>query len=590
MSTKDSLIQLIERLWKHLSQRRQKQFSLLILLMLIASLAEMVSIGAVLPFLGVLTAPEHIFAAPVMQPIIVFFGYEKPEQLMLPITIGFIVATLAAGVTRLTLLYVTTRLSFAAGADISINIYRRTLYQSYDVHTSRNSSELINGIINKTNTVIYGIFMPVLTLISSIIILVVILITLLIIDPFIALGAIVGFGGIYGGIIWATRRRLAGNSKLIADNSTQVIKSLQEGLGGIRDILIDGSQELYCSIYRNADLPLRRAQGDIHIISGSPRFLIEALGMMLIAMVAYFMTQHTDGFTSAIPVLGALAIGAQRLLPILQQGYSSISGIKAAESSVIDTLSLLDQEISEFIQNTNLKSIPFKQKIKLNNLSFRYGNENSWVLKNINLTITKGSRVGFIGETGSGKSTLLDIVMGLLKPTEGTFIVDNQLVTAVNIQSWQVHVAHVPQNIYLADSTLYENIAFGVPLDKIDKERVRHAARQAHIAEVIESWPKKYQTFVGERGIRLSGGQKQRIGIARALYKNADLIILDEATSALDNETEQAVMEAINELSDDLTILIIAHRLTTLKNCDQIIELGNSGILRTGDYKKLVNL
>jgi len=212
-----------------------------------------------------------------------------------------------------------------------------------------------------------------------------------------------------------------------------------------------------------------------------------------------------------------------------------------------------------------------------------------WILNELNLSIAKGSRVGFIGTTGSGKSTLLDIVMGLLKPTEGTLAVDDQDITAGNHRAWQAHIAHVPQAIFLADSTIEENIAFGQPKSKIDRQRVIQAAKQAQIADLIETWPDQYKTFVGERGIRLSGGQRQRIGIARALYKKADVIIFDEATSALDNETEQAVMEAIEGLSDDLTVLIIAHRLTTLKNCTQIVELGDGGIRRIGNYQDIVD-
>jgi ATP-binding cassette subfamily B protein len=225
----------------------------------------------------------------------------------------------------------------------------------------------------------------------------------------------------------------------------------------------------------------------------------------------------------------------------------------------------------------------------LKKVSFRYSSQMPYVLKQLNLSIVKGSRVGFIGTTGSGKSTLLDIIMGLLQPTDGTLEIDGQAITFANNRSWQAHIAHVPQAIFLADSSIEENIAFGVPKDQIDFQRVRQAAQQAQIAESIESWPDQYQTFVGERGIRLSGGQRQRIGIARALYKKADVIIFDEATSALDNETEQAVMQAIEGLSKDLTLLIIAHRLSTLKNCTQIVELGEGCIKRAGSYHDIVN-
>ena len=579
---------LASRLWQHISQRRRRQLGLLFILMILASFAEILSIGAVLPFLAVLTSPSRIFDHPVAQPLIRTLGLTSADQLLLPVTIAFGLAALIAGAIRLLLIWVSTRLSFAIGADLSLNIYRRTLYQPYLVHAARNSSEVISGVSSKAHGVVYFTLMPFLTLISSCIMLVAILIALLSVNPLIALAAFGGFGAIYGFIIWITRRRVVANSERIAQETTQVVKTLQEALGGIRDVLIDGTQATYCQIYQNADLPLRRALGDNSFIGVFPRYGMEALGMILIAGLAFAISQQADGVAKAIPVLGALAIGAQRLLPMLQQGYSSWSSITSGQASLQDALGLLDQPLPEYAEQPIPQPISFRQHISLNNLSFRYSPDSSWVLHNLNLDIPKGSRIGFIGATGSGKSTLLDIVMGLLQPTDGILAVDGQPITPGNHRAWQAHIAHVPQSIFLADSTIDENIAFGLPKDQVDHERVHQAANRAQIADLIESWPKKYQTFVGERGIRLSGGQRQRIGVARALYKQADVIIFDEATSALDNETERNVMQAIEGLSQDLTILIIAHRLTTLQKCDRIIELANGGVLRTGSYESMI--
>jgi len=584
-----SILTLLTRLWSHISSRRRTQFSLLLILMIAASFAEILSIGSILPFLAVLTAPERIFQLPAAQPFIKLAGITSPEQLLMPLSIAFAVAVLISGSMRLLLLWANTRLSFATGADLSISIYRRTLYQPYAVHASRNSSEVINGISGKSNSVIFSTVQPLLTLISTSIMLITIMIALFTIDPVIALSAFTGFGLIYVVIISFTRKRMFNNSKCIARESTQVIKSLQEGLGGIRDVLIDRSQGAYCKIYRNADLPLRRAQGNSSFINAAPRYGMEALGMMLIALLAYVLARQPDGISKAIPVLGALALGAQRLLPVLQQAYASWSSIQGGQVSLQDTLTLLDQPLPDDADQPAPEPIPFRKQINLKNLSFRYSPETPYVLKNLNLSIPKGSSIGFMGLTGSGKSTLLDIVMGLLQPTEGSLNIDGEPIITSNNGAWQAHIAHVPQAIFLADSTIEENIAFGVPPNKIDHARVKQAAQQAQIADIIETWQKKYKTYVGERGIRLSGGQRQRIGIARALYKRADVIIFDEATSALDNETEQAVMQAIESLSTDLTILIIAHRLTTLKNCDQIVELGDGGIKRIGTYQEIVS-
>jgi ATP-binding cassette, subfamily B, bacterial PglK len=580
---------MLKTLWNHLAVRRKKQFSLLLILMVIASLSEIISIGAVLPFLGILTAPEQIYQHSLTQPVIQILELTEPGQLILPLTILFITAILLAGVIRLTLLYAMTRLSFATGADLSINIYRRTLYQDYAVHVSRNSSEVVNGIITKTSTVIGGVISPVLSLISSMILLVGIMGALFAINTTIALSASIGFGLLYWMVIRYTRTHLNSNSKIVADQSTQMIKSLQEGLGGIRDVLIDGSQQFYCKLYRNADLPLRRASGNNSFISGSPRYAMEAIGMTLIAGLAYVMTQQEDGMVTAIPVLGALALGAQRLLPALQQAYASYSTIKGSKSSLEDVLSLLDQPLPEYADQPLPKSISFEEEIKLNNLNFRYIKDSSWVLKNVNFSLKKGNRIGFMGVTGSGKSTLLDIIMGLLTPTEGELIIDNQTIDNQNRRAWQAHIAHVPQSIYLSDCTIEENIAFGVAKELIDHQRVKKSAQQAQIADLIEQWKDGYQTFVGERGVRLSGGQRQRIGIARALYKQANVLIFDEATSALDNETERAVMDAIEDLGEKITILIIAHRLTTLKGCDKIIKLEKDYTIRIGSYEEVIN-
>jgi ATP-binding cassette subfamily B protein len=575
-------------LLRRLPRRRQRQLFLLLGLMLVASFAEVCSVASVLPFLSVLTAPEKVFAYPAAQPPIRLLAIQSPQQLLLPVAIAFCVAALLAGGVRLLLVYMTTRISFAIGADLSLDAYRRTLYQPYTAHISRNSSELINGILNQTWTIVGGVLVPLLTLFSSAILLTGIFLGLLAIDPLIAIGAGVVFAAIYGAILALTRRSLQKNSESVTRESTQVLKALQEGLGGIRDVLIDGTQELYCRIYHQADLTGRLAQAYNSFISASPRYVIETLGMVLIAGFAYAISQREGGMVAAIPVLGTLALGAQRLLPILQQGYSALAIIRGSEASLRAVLNLLDQPLPLPANGDSASRVTFECDLSLRKVGFRYRPETPRVLESVDLTFRKGQRVGFIGATGSGKSTLLDIVMGLLQPTEGAVAIDGVALNPANQRTWQGMIAHVPQSIFLTDSSIAENIAFGVPKAEIDLARVREAARQAQLVDVIETWPAQYDTMVGERGVRLSGGQRQRIGIARALYKRSSVIIFDEATSALDNETEQALMSAINALGSDLTILIIAHRLTTLKDCDLIVEIADGGVKRVGKYNELV--
>lgn len=584
-----SITTLISRLWCHIGSRRRYQFGMLLAVMLVASFAEIISIGAVFPFLAVLTAPEQIYSNPSAQQIIKALGLTEPAQIIMPLTVGFCAATLIAGAMRLLLLWATTRLSFSAGAEVSTDIYRRTLYQPYAVQCMRNSSQVISGITSKASNLTHNIIVPCLSLISASVMLVAVLSALLSMEPLITLWTFGGFGLIYVSVVGLTRRRLERNSQCVSFESTQIVKSLQEGLGGIRDVLIDGSQEIYCQVYTASDSSLRRAQGDSAFIGSSPRYAMETLGIVMIAGMAYWNTGRTDGVGGSIPILGALAIGAQRLLPVLQQAYGSWASIRSGQASLQDTLELLDQPLPEHILKPNSKDLAFECEISLNQVAFRYVPETSLVLKGIDLVIKKGIRIGFVGATGSGKSTLIDLVMGLLEPTCGSIYVDGQPLNPSNSHAWQTHIAHVPQSIFLSDSSIAENIAFGVPKKEIDYIRVREAAQQAQISSTIDALPEKYQTIVGERGIRLSGGQRQRIGIARALYKQADVIVFDEATSALDTETEEAVMRSIDALSHSITLIIVAHRITTLKGCSQIVELSDGGINFIGSYQELVN-
>ena len=582
-----ALPNLLVRLWHHLSRRRRLQFGLFMGLMLVSAFAEVVSLGAVLPFLGILVAPDKVFAHPIVGDLVRSWGVTSADQLVLPLTIAFAAAAMLAGAIRMLLLWVSTRLAFASGADLSIEVYRRTLYQPYRVYVARNSSEVISGITNKVSSAV-SVLYQLLTLTSSAVLMMAIILALIAIDPVVALSAAIGLGVSYGLITLMSRRQLQRNSQRIAYEQTQVIKALQEGLGGIRDVLLDGTQIVYCDVYRHADLPLRWAQGNNIFIAGSPRFAMEALGMVMISALAYSLSLQAEGISTTLPVLGALALGSQRLLPALQQSYNAWASIAGSHASLVDTIALLDQPLPPEVGQPAPAPLPFQDAIRFNAVRFSYSSGGPWVLDGLNLNIPKGARVGFVGSTGGGKSTTLDLLMGLLMPTEGEILVDGQPIIGNRIRAWQRCIAHVPQSIYLADTTLAENIAFGVPRDAIDLDWVRQAARQAQIADFIESRPEGYSAVVGERGIRISGGQRQRIGIARALYKRASVLVFDEATSALDNATEQSVMDAMEGLSSNLTILLVAHRLTTVRFCDTIVELGQGRVIAQGTYEKLL--
>ena len=579
---------MLGRLWPHLSKRRKIQFGALLVLSVVASLMEVFSLGALLPFLGVLVSPEGVFHHERAQLVIKLLGIRSSDELLFPMTLLFMLAVISASCVRLLLVWATTRLTFATGADLSIDIYQRTLYQPYAVHISRNSSEVISGVTAKSYHLIHNAILPTLTILSSIILIVMILSALIAVKPVVAMLAFAGFATIYVGVVRLVRSQLQKDSELIARESTNIIRVLQEGLGGIRDVLIDGTQALYCNAFRAADVSLRRAEGRSTFIGLSPRLAVESLGMVLIATLAYQLSKQPGGLLTAIPVLGVLALGAQRLMPVLQQIYGAWVSIQSQLSSVMIALDLLDQPLPAHAQQTKPTPLTFNKTLHIKGVGFCYAPGATLVLKDINLSIGRGERVGIIGTTGSGKSTLLDIAMGLLRPTQGQIVVDDVLLDEVNIRAWQANIAHVPQVIFLADCSVEENIAFGVASQDIDHERVRKAAQRAQLSDVIEAMPQGYKTSVGERGVRLSGGQRQRIGIARALYKRASVIIFDEATSALDNDTEAEVMAAVQAIDADVTILMIAHRLTTLANCTRIVELQHGQIKRVGSYAEIV--
>jgi ABC-type multidrug transport system fused ATPase/permease subunit len=578
---------LLGRLWAHLSRRRRRQFVALSGLMLVSAFVEIVSLGAVLPFLGVLTAPDRVFGHPIVSVLSQALGISTADQLVLPLTLAFVAAALLAGALRMLLLWASTQLAFGAGADLSMEVYRRTLYQPYHVHVARNSSEVISAITNKVGAAVQVLY-QLLTLMSSAVLLLAITLALVVVNPVVAMLAIGGFGIAYGAITLVSRQRLRRNGLRIAKEQTQVIKALQEGLGGIRDVLLDGLQPVYCEIYSRSDLPLRRAQGNNIFISGSPRFAMEAVGMVLIAALAYGLSRQSGGISSALPILGVLALGAQRLLPTLQQGYSAWASISGNYSSLADTIELLEQPMPKVESLRMVQPLVLQYSIRFDDVRFRYTQASPWVLNGLSLSIARGSRVGFVGRTGSGKSTTIDLLMGLLLPTEGALVVDGEPITGARLRAWQGAIAHVPQSIYLADATIAENIAFGVSRGGIDMTRVKSAAQQAQIAAFVESHPEGYGAFVGERGVRLSGGQRQRIGIARALYKRASVLVFDEATSALDNATEQLVMDAIEGLDRNLTILLIAHRLSTVRRCDMVVELDDGRVAAQGTYEQLM--
>jgi ABC-type multidrug transport system fused ATPase/permease subunit len=534
-----------------------------------------------------LTRPEIPFNYLVTSNIAQGLGVVNPRDVVLPITVCFVVLMLLSALFRSVVLYLGTRFSFALGSEISTACYRAYLNKPYLEIITDHTSEIINNIFVKINLIIYQIINPVTIFFSGLSLIIALSILMLMVNTTGTIAAFVFLAIFYFAIHILGKRRTKDNGVKIDFESSRVIKALQDGIGGIRDIIIDGTQKAFLDFHSSADLNLRKLQAANQFISGFPRIGIEAVAMIVVAIAGYLISDNSD-IALALPTLAIIVMAGQRLLPALQQCYVSINSINSSIQALckINDLLVFDKNNSLALQK-NTKLI-FNNSILLKNIELQLGNPPRLVLNRINLEIRKGERIGLIGKTGAGKSTFVDIIMGLLLPTSGSVEVDSTALNSNNLKSWMFMVAHVPQSIFLTDASIKCNIAFGVPESEIDSERVVLAIERAQLSDFVNSLPDGVDSIVGERGAFLSGGQRQRIGIARALYKNSQILIFDEATSALDGETEASVMDCIYSLDPNLTVIVIAHRLSTLRGCSRIVEIESGRIKAIRTYEELV--
>lgn len=597
-----------------LAPKRKLQLGVFVLLSLMTVVAEMVTLGSLVPFIAVMIDPNYIDRYPIVSRLLGDGGLGGSVLAVTGALLAVIV--IASGVIRLLATWFGTRMSYGVGADMAAQVYRRTLYRPYAWHIAHNTSEVLAGV-EKANQVTTGVVLPITEAAVALLTSIGIAAMLLLIDPTTAIVASVAFTLVYGLMTWLLARQVARNGAVVSRNATLRVRAIQEGLGGIRDVLLDGTQTVFDRRFATVDYEQKRAQAANRLAAALPRYLIESAGMMLIIGLAFWLTQEEGGLQRAIPVLGALAFGAQKLMPQIQTLYQSWINIQGNRKQLADVVELLrlpvqaggddphagayaDHQSSHPVMGAITVAISppsnsisgerttYVPVVEFRDVGFRYREDLPPALTEVSLAIQRGDRVGFVGETGSGKSTLIDLIMALLTPSGGEILIDGQMLNDRNRRAWQRRIAHVPQAIYLSDASVAENIAFGVPLSRIDMERVRQAAERAQIASFIESMPQGYRATVGERGVRLSGGQRQRIGLARALYKGADILVLDEATSALDDATEKSVMAAVNALDRDLTVLMIAHRISTLSDCNSIYRLHHGRATHLGGFDALI--
>ena len=579
--------QLLLRLWQLLDRRRRRQFLVVSLAMAASAVAEVLTLGVVVPFIGVLVEPDSVLQ---YRPVSVFadlVNAARPEDLVIPLAILFITGCFLAALVRILVVWATTHLAVAIGADLSLRAYQRTLYQPYSVRVRRNTSEVVSVVVHKVEAIVGLMLIPLQSAFGSMLTITAIAVVLVMIDPAVALVAFSTIGGGYLLVTKTLSSRLTQNSQQITIDQSSVVRVIQEGLGGIREVLINSTQEVFLNQFRNSDRPMRRRQGSNTVIRQVPRVVMEGIAMLVIAVLAVFLSRRSGGIAGGLPVLGALALGGQRLLPLFQQCYGAATTVLGHRSHLVEALEVLEQPMPVIDGQPTLSPIVLDSVLKCNHLRFRYSEEGPWVIDDLDMSIHQGTSVGLVGTSGCGKSTLLDLLAGLLRPSEGEILVDGQELDLSHLRAWQSSLAYVPQHVFLADDSFARNIAFGVEDGEIDMLRVMEAARRAMLAELIEDETDGYAAEVGERGVRLSGGQRQRIGIARALYRAASFLILDEATSALDTQTESAIARSIADLEYEATLLIVTHRLSTLRDCDAIIEMSNGKVVGQGTFEGL---
>ena len=577
----------VKKLWSHISHSRRRSFLKLCLLAILVSLSEILSIGSLFPFLAIVLSPQSMISLELFGyfEIINIFLSISTVNYMLEATLIFCMATIIAGFLRLLLIWNTAGLATLVGSDVSTKIFWNTINKPFLEHVNSHTSDVISAISMKVNNVIYNVLLPLMSLVSSLILSLIIFIALLFFNAPAILAITLIIGLIYVVMSFSVRSTLKINSERISIDSKYLIKVLQESLSGIRDVIIGNTQLHIVKIYSTADRSLRVAEWRNVFLVSCPRYILESLGIVIIALLAYILSYASKYPEAVIPTLGALALGLQRMLPLLQQIYGSYASIQGQNNSLNDINEMLERTQCE-VGVSGFSSLSFATTFEIKNGAFTFDGLMSPTINSCNLLVNRGDIVGIVGESGSGKSTLLDIIMGLIPLGRGFIQVDGNALDNLSLKMWQKGIAHVPQNIFLSDSSIEENIAFGIPSDGINQSRIEHVIKIAQLENFINTLPNGKKSIVGERGMKISGGERQRIGIARALYKDANVLVLDEATSALDSATEENLINAIHSEQGKYTIIMVAHRISTLKQCTKIYRL-SSGSLQCVSYDQL---
>jgi len=573
--------------------RERWQIAGLFILILIGAGFETLGVGLVLPFISLLENPERVEEAGLLRWVYQAVGEPELRQFLIGASLGFIGIYLIKNAYLTGLTYLQCRFIYDKQVELGSKLFRAYLYSPYTFHLQRNSAELIRNLSAETPLFFSSVLNPGLLALTEITILACVVLLLLFLEPLTSLATVGGISLVTISFYRMIRLKLSELGKLRQYHQGQVIQTINQGLGGLKEAKVLGREQLFLDEYQSHTISSTHALQFAQIVSQMPRFFIELIAIMGLMFILVSVLVQGKNLSAVLPTLSLFAAAAFRLMPSINRILNSVTRIRFSSHAVHviyhDLMEL--KAIEETARNTNRSGIGTRKQvletaIELRNVVYQYPGARDTSLRDISLTIPKGTSVGFVGSSGAGKTTIVDVILGLLPPTEGHVLVDGQDIFQ-DLFAWQRSIGYIPQSTYLCDDTLRNNIAFGIPADEINENWIDSAVKSAQLTDLVASLPQGLNTLVGERGVRLSGGQRQRVGIARALYHNPEVLVMDEATAALDNQTEAGVMEAVEKLSGEKTLIMIAHRLSTVRNCDCLYFMEEGKVVDRGTYEEL---
>lgn len=588
------MISTYRKMFALLDRQERRKFKILTLLLVVVSLFEAAGLATIMPFLAILADPQVVQENEYLNAVYNYFRFPSTYAFLIAVGIGVFFVVVFGIFLKIVSTYFLIRFSARRGFSVSMRLLESYLSQPYVWFLNRDSSALSKSILSEVDQILNGVFLPGLRVIANSIFAMSLILVIIIVDPVTSMLAAATLGASYVLVFLASRKYLSRiGEKRVAANSER-FQIVNEVFSGIKDVKLLGLERHYVQSFRD---PALRTAGYISAsqsIRELPRWIFEAIafgGMIILILVLLYTNQGV--LADILPTLGFFAVAGFRLFPTLQQIYHNASylrfGRPALDAIYQDLQEVRDTGDPEVYRQVDIPALPLSETVSIGDVVYSYPGSKTPSLNKINISIPVNTTVGLVGGTGAGKTTLVDIVLGLLRPQQGSLRIDGVVVDDQKLRQWQRSIGYVPQHIYITNDSVAANIAFGVPREQIDMAAVERAAQTAAIHDfVVDELPKGYATTLGERGVRLSGGQRQRIGIARALYRNPPVLVFDEATSALDNLTEKVVMEAIYRLSSQKTIILIAHRLSTVEPCDRIFMLGEGRVIAEGTFSELL--